>query len=554
VDPLLALASLAPDPKARDWRGVSFTAFCRELKVTLEPGQQALAMVAYDGCEPMDLPPELREFGRRIFGDVDVIPPEARRVVCIVAGARGGKSYVFGALRLLHLALTVSLATMAPGEDAIGTIFSGDPRQREQCFKYVLGAARSCPGIASLILGKARTDEDFSGSEFTLKRPDGKVTIESLHPKPGGGSGRGRSLVGAVLEECAFFQDENHIVNDVDVFKAVTPRILPGGQTILSSTPWAEAGLLYDEFTANHPDPRCAAPHLTAKGKPHRAIAAHAPTLLLRDVPLTRDIVKAEEARDPENAAREYGAQFLALTASQFFDAVSIAQAVDESLVMGAARSPHSLACVGSDLGFVKDAAVGAAVERTHEWYALLAYIEKLPGKERLKPSQVFAGIAELARTYGCDEVVADAVYSESAREALDEGGVVLIATPGGNVGKAEIFGVVRHELHEGNLRLPNDPRLLQQLREVKKRPLPGGGYAIEQPRKATGGHGDIVSALVAGVWRLSRLRLPEIPEALPEATTERDALLWERRVEEGIERSERNARLEREGFLPYDD
>lgn len=561
MDALEAFASLAPARGSRDFRGVKFTDFCRELKGSdgkafqFEPGQLALCMVAFDGIEPRDLPSELREIGRQIFGDVDVVPLEARGVLALVAGARAGKSYVVGALRLLHLALTVSLVSLAPGQRAVGVIFAGDPRQREECFRYALGAARSHPDIKAMIQGPARDDEDFSGSEFALKRRDGTVNIESLPPKPGGGSGRGRSLVGALLEECAFFQDADHKVNDVDVFKAVTARILPGGQVVLSSTPWAEAGLLYEEFAANHPSPKCAARHLTSKGHPHRAIAAHAPTLLLRDVEFTRAVVARETARDPENASREYGAQFLSLVATQFFDAAAIAGAVDESLEAGAPRSPHSIAAIGGDLGFVNDCATTAAVERSHAGYALLAYTERKPTPtERLKPSEVFAGMISQAQTYNCDEIVADGHYAESAREAFGEANVVLIELPGGGIGKADVYSVTRHVLGEGELRLPNDPRLLQQLREVKKRPLPGGGYAIESPRKPKGGHGDIVSALVAGVWRLSRLRLPEVPETLPEASTERDALLWERRVEEGIERSQRNARLEREGFLPYDD
>ncbi len=521
MDDLEACAMLAPDPKARDWSGVSFVAFCGELKggdgkpVKLEPGQLALAMVAFDGAEPRDLPVELRELARRIFGDIDVIPAEARRVLALVAGARGGKSYVFGALRLLHLALTVSLATMAPGEDAIGTIFSGDPRQREQCFKYALGAARSHPGIRAMIQGKARDDDDFSGSEFTLKRKDGKVIIESLPPKPGGGSGRGRSLVGAVLEECAFFQDENHKVNDVDVFTAVTPRILPGGQTILSSTPWAEAGLLYDEFTANHPNPKCAAPHLTSKGHPHRAIAAHAPTLLLRDVELTRNIVAAEQARDPANATREYGAQFLSLVATQFFDAVSIAESVDESLQLGCAPTDGlCIRALGADLGFVNDSAAGMPVERTPDFYSLLDILERIPSVERLKPSEVLGDLAEQAITYQITDIVADSYYAASAHETFGDRSLVFVELPGGQLGKATVFAAAKLQFDERRVRLPNVARLLQQLREVKKRPLPGGGYVIEQPRKAKGGgHGDLVSALVAGFWYLSTLPMPVAPK-----------------------------------------
>jgi hypothetical protein len=509
LEALDAFAELSPDPAARDWRGVSFTRFCRELGLTLDPGQLALTLVAYDGLEPQDLPAELRAIARQIFGPVDVIPAAARRVLALVAGGRGGKSYIVGAIRVLHLALTVSLATLAAGEQAFALIFSGDPRQRQQCFRYVHGAAMKHPGIRSMIRGRA-LDEDFRGSEFTLHRRDGKVTIESLPPKVGGGSGRGRSLVCALLEEAAFFQDENHQVNDVEVFKAVIPRVLPGGQTILSSTPWAEAGVLYEEFIANHPEPQCAAPHLTTRGRPHRAIAAHAPTLLLFNSELTRTIVEAETVRDPGNARREYGAQFMPLGAVQFFDAAALAEAVDETLLLGRApRERGALRCLGIDLGFVHDSASGVPVERTPEGYAPLAILAMKPGLQRLKPSETIGSLLELAETYNIEDVIGDQHHVETAREHVTDDGRRFIDLPGGAVGKSQVFDCVRLLFAEKLIKLPNEVGFLQQLREVKRRPLPGGGWAIEQPRSRKGGHGDDVSAFVAAVWFLSTQTLP---------------------------------------------
>lgn len=554
MDPLEAFAELAPKTRrARNWTGVPFTAFCRELGVVLALGQLAFALVAYDGLEPKDLPtPELRAMAREIFGPLDVIPPEARRVIVLVAGARGGKSYVVAALRCLHLALTVDLSGLAPGEEAFGVIIAPNPQQRDQCYGYALGAAQNCPDVAALIVGEPGVES------FTLRRSDGRqVVIEGLPAKRGGGAARGRSLVCAVLEECAFFLDADYVVNDADIFQAAMPRVLPGGQTILSSTPWAEAGLLYDEFIANHPEPQRAAPHLTTHGHPHRALAAHAPTLLFRDVPFTREIVQAETARDPVNAQREYGAQFMPLGAVMFFDPVSIAQSVDATLELGAElpRVDQQLVCVGADLGFRHDAFVGTAVDRQPHAYTLRAYVERLAAVERIKPSQAYAELAQLAQQYGSTEVVGDLHYADSAEESLwDSSAVVWIDLPGGQKGKADTYMVVKLLMDEGLLKLPNDARLLQQLREVKKKPLPGGGLSIESPRKPKGGHGDIVSALVAAVWRLSKLQLPAAPEQLPADVVERDAVLWERRINERIAADERREYLERQGILPLED
>lgn len=538
--------------RRRTFAELTYTQFCRRLGVRLEPGQLAFALVAYDGKQPKNLPAKLRPLARLIFGPVDTIPAKARRVVALVAGARAGKTYAMGALRLLHLALTVDISTLADGEQAFGVIMSPDPRQRAQCYAYVKGAVEAAPELAAMLVGKAGSDA------LTLRRPDGLVTIESIPPKKGGGSGRGRSLVGAVFEECAFFDPEEYKISDEEAFKGVTPRLLPGAQAILSSTPWAEAGVLYKEFVANHPAPSCAAPHLTQPGRPHRAIAAHAPTLLLRDVALTRTIVAAETERDPENAAREYGAQFLSLGTSAYFDAAKIADAVVPALRLGQppSQDPQAIRALGVDLGFVSDCATGVPVERDPRKYRVLDYVEVIPAREKLRPSEVLARLAAKADEYGCDEAIGDQHYAEAAKEAFYDRGrpIVWIDRPAGGQGKVDVFKVTKDLLHEGTLELPNDPRLLEQLREVTKRPLPGGGLAIESPRKPKGGHGDIVAALVCAVWRLSRLRLPDAPEVLPPPGPDRAAHLWQRRIDAQIAADESRAQMERLGFTPLDD
>jgi len=531
---------------ATNWARLTFTQFCKRLGVKLLPGQLAFALVAYDGKNPRDLTPKLRRVARQIFGPVDVIPAKARRVIALVAGARAGKSYVMGALRILHLALTVGIESLAPGEQAFGVIMSPDPRQRAQCFAYVRGAVQAEAELCGMLEGKA------GATQLTLRRPDGLVTLESIPPKKGGGSGRGRSLVGAVLEECAFFNPDEYEISDEDAFKGITPRLLPGAQAILSSTPWAEAGLLYTEFVENHPDPSCAAPHLKQPGKPHRAIAAHAPTLLFRNVALTREIVEAEEARDPDNAAREYGAQFLSLGTSAFFDAARIAACVIPSMRLGQARTsdPQSIAAMGVDLGFVNDCATGVVGERDPQKYRLLDYTEVIPAREKLKTTEVYHRLATKADEHGIDEAIGDQHYALAIKEFLWDRGrpINWIDRPAGSAGKASIFAVTREIVNEGQLELPNDPRLLEQLRSVTKRPLAGGGLAIDMPR-TKGGHGDLVAALVSLLWHLQRLRLPEAPEALPPRGPQRDAHLWQRRVDERIERDEHQAALERLGF-----
>jgi hypothetical protein len=67
--------------------------------------------------------------------------------------------------------------------------------------------------------------------------------------------------------------------------------------------------------------------------------------------------------------------------------------------------------------------------------------------------------------------------------------------------------------LHEGRLRLPNHPRLLQQLRDVVSKPTPGGGLSITSSRRAGTGHGDLVTAMVLAVYQRGG---HEVPNPLP--------------------------------------
>src|SRR5690606_28704273 len=92
-----------------------FTDFCDWIGFKLYPGQRVLCKVAFDGVDPIDLQPEERAIARKLFGPIDRIPPDVRRTVVIVIGARGGKTRI-SATRVLHLALTIPAPFLAPGE------------------------------------------------------------------------------------------------------------------------------------------------------------------------------------------------------------------------------------------------------------------------------------------------------------------------------------------------------------------------------------------------------------------------------------------------------
>lgn len=464
----------------------SFVRFAALAGLRLEPGQRVHDLVAYDGIDPADLEAEEdRAIARRIFGrHVERVPAQARAVTVQVKGRDVGGTRR-GAVRAVHLAATNPLERLDPDELAVVLFVAPKLRLARIPKRFALTAAKRL-GI---------TIEGESADGFTIVRHDGRrVAFECIAAARAGDTGRGVPVLFALLDEAAFFLSDEHVANGEDIFNALAPRLLPGGQIAIVSSPWLEGGLLYKEFTRNH-------------GRPTTALASFCPTLVMRSDPHVLATVARESERDPENARREFGAEFLPVGSALFFDAAAIRAAADNDL-------PHTLAPGGQDCwigagfdgGFVHDSSAGCVVRRLpqNEYYEVAETFEARPSKGApLVPSRVVADFARVMRRHGADEMVGDVHYAESIREAAGAAGIDLVLGPGGQAGKLSMYLVVRDLLHSGRLRIPpKQVRLLAQLREVTARPTPGGGTVIASPRRSGGGHGDLVSALVAALWR----------------------------------------------------
>jgi hypothetical protein len=457
----------------------SFLDFLSMLGVVLTPGQRVAAAVMFDRVPIASLEGRDADIAHEFFGPVGEIPASAFEVAVLVKGARIGGSYIFGALRALHLSCTVSLATLAPGEVASTIIVAPDLRLARQTLRYAIGAAKASRVIRV-------TDE--TKDSFTIKRPDGNVTLECLPASRGGKTLRGRSLVAVVLSEAAFFLGEDFVVNDLEIFKAVAPRVMPGGQIVIESTPWLESGLLFDFWKSDYGDPKS-------------AIVAFCPTRLMRDDERTLALVDREEARDPDNAEREFGAQFASGGTSSFFDAAAVDACVVPDAFPIEPRDDESTHA-GGDFAFRSDSSAIVFTAWREDVLVVLAVSEKRPKKgEPLKPGEVVDAFAADMNAYGAEALAVDGHYVESVREHLDRNRLRLVSAPEGATGKAVTYLALRKLINERRIQLPLHPRLRAQLVQVVSKPVDGGGIRISTPRRKGAGHGDLVSALVLSAW-----------------------------------------------------
>lgn len=453
----------------------SFVAFCEWLGVDLSPAQRLAAGVLYDGDDIPDT-----ELGRSLFGRAGPVDAAQRGVVAAVCGGRGGKSHRLVALRILHGMLTRDLSSLAPGQRAVALVIAPRDSLRQEVINYVRGAVASHPALRTMLIGKP----DDVGATVVLRRPDGHtVVLEGGVATHGGYGGRGRSLTDFAMDEVAFFRDQSYRVNDAEIFRAAAPRVLPGGQTILASTPWAQSGLLWDLFSRNHGK---------AGGD---ALAMRATTTQLNPSEWAATIVARERARDPENAAREFDAQFMQGGTSVFFDSELIDACIDDSLD-GRMPKPGELTRAGADFGFRSDSSALAIAHMAGPLILVAELLERRPEPGRpLVPSETVSAFRDRCRVHGCSYVTADGHYREAIVEHL--GSICFADAP---AAPHEAFVRARTLMREGRVRLPRNERLLRQLREVEARPLPGGGMSIHMPRWRTGGHGDLAQAAILAI------------------------------------------------------
>lgn len=465
----------------------TFIAFCTYIRVELTPAQRVIALIAYDGVEPRDLRGDERDLARVIFGDVETIPQSARATAVHVCGGRGGKSYVLIALRLVWGMYTRDLTSLAPGQRAVALVVAMNETLRQEVTNYALGAIRSHPELRTTLRLPRGTKDDDTPNLFKVCRPDGQfVTFEGGVATRGGYGGRGRSLTDFAMDEAAFFRDASYKVNDEEIFKAASPRVLPGGQTIVASTPWAEAGLLYEFFANNH-------------GKPRDSICAYAPTLVLR--PAAAPMVERERMRDPDNADREFDAKFMKGGTTLFFPKSLIDMCLDDTIIMPRVPEPGDRVAAGGDFGFRSDSSALAISHRVERQLLLGELLELKPTSTApLKPSETVHAFAETMTRHEVSYLMADGHYREAIVEHLVEAGLSFVDAP---TSPADAYVRARTLMREGRVKFPRLPRLVQQLEEVQGRPIPGGGMSILHPRWRTGGHGDLAQALVLSLFQL---------------------------------------------------
>jgi hypothetical protein len=450
-DPHLLGASIRDAESWKPWRALLAAAF----GLSLSEDQLAL----FRQCTGRRVPPGA---------------PAAYLWLCI--GRRGGKSFAMALIAVFLAVFKDWRKYLSPGERAIVLLVAADREQAKILHRYCQGIL-SAPILQSLVW-------NVTASEIELQ---GGVTIEVVTRSYR--TVRGRSVCVAVLDELAFWRDDDSANPDSEVLNAVRASMATFGSdamVIAGSSPYARRGVLWEAFRRWF-------------GKDDaRNLVWRAPTRTMNPM-VPQDFIDAEFERDPASAIAEYGAEFRSDVAEFVSMDVLEACTADGVFELPPMSGASYLAFVDPS-GGSSDSMTLAIAHRDKFGIGILDCIREV--RPPFSPESVVDEFCTVLASYHIHKICGDRYAGEWAREPFRKRGVAyeLSEKP-----KSDIYRDMLPLLNSRKVQLLDDRRLISQLHGLERRTARGGKDSIDH---APGAHDDVANA-VAGALVLASGRIP---------------------------------------------
>jgi hypothetical protein len=308
---------------------------------------------------------------------------------------------------------------------------------------------------------------------------------------------RGYTIAAALLDEVAFWRDENSADPDVEVISSIKPGMLtiPGAMLLCASSPYARRGALWNAYKR----------HWSKDGDP--VLVWKAATRVMNPSVPQADIDAAMDA-DPARAAAEYLGEFRTDVES-FLSREAVEAAVSSGV---SARMPlSSLQYVGfvDPSGGSSDSMTMAICHTevqvnahggTRVFVLDLIHERKPP----FSPEQVVKEFSDLFKQYRIHSITGDRYGGEFCRESFRKNGIAYIpaAKP-----KSDIYLELLPHVNSRSVDLLDHPKLINQLISLERRTARGGKDSIDH---APGAHDDIANSVAGAIWLASSR--PSIP------------------------------------------
>jgi hypothetical protein len=351
---------------------------------------------------------KLGKFDRKLFHEVaERDPPKERvREAWFVCGRRAGKDSVASVIAAYEAAFFQHGDRLRPGERALVLCIACD---RDQA-RIVLGYIRAffeLPVLKPLIQRETRDGLELSnGVDIVVATNDFR-------------SVRGRAILCAILDECAFYSDESSASPDQELYAAIEPGLmtLPNAMLIGISTAYRRAGLLYNKWKKHFGKDR------------DDVLVIRAPSILMNPTLDERAIERAL-AEDRAKASSELLSEWREDLQSY------VAQEVVDAAIVPATRPPFS-------------------------------------------PEAVIAEYAKVLNAYGLNDVEGDRYSGAFCAEQFKKNGISYKAS---ERTKSEIYDTFLPLLNSRRIELLDNKQLVTELTRLERRTARGGRSTTDHP------------------------------------------------------------------------
>lgn len=386
----------------------------------------------------------------------------------LICGRRSGKSFVLALIAVYLACFRDWRVQLGPGERGTVMVLAADRRQARVIMRYVDGLLEAVPMLGAMVAGRASEHIDLVN----------RVTIE-VHTASFRAV-RGYTVIAALLDEIAFWRNDESANPDREVLEAIRPAMatVPGAMLLCASSPYARRGVLFDACQR----------YFGKDDAP--ALVWRAPTRMMNPTVPQRLIDEAIE-RDPARAAAEWLAEFRSDVES-FVSREVLERLVEPGLLERQPSARWEYHAFVDPSGGSADSMTLAIAHAEGSVTMLDCLRERRPP---FSPEAVVTEFAQLLRRYRISTVTGDRYAGEWPREQFRKLGVQYIPA---DKTKSELYLELLAATNSSQVLLLDEPRLIGQLAALERRASRAGRDSIDHP---PGAHDDMANAVAGALY-----------------------------------------------------
>ena len=378
-------------------------------------------------------------------------PPQKRvRELWVRAGRRAGKDSIASAIAAHAAAFGSYGAFLRPGESATVACLAVDRSQAKVLLRYVRSFFRDIGMLKRLV--ESETADGLmltNGVEIAISTNNFRAV-------------RGRSIVCAVLDECAFYRDEGSSNPDTETYNAIVPGMItiPDAMLIGISSPYRKSGLLYSKDREHY-------------GRDSDDILVVGGPSIAFNPTLKQAEIDKLIAADPAAGRAEWLGQYRDDIAS-YLDRDLVEGLVDHGVTVRPPAPGIRFRSGCDPSGGSKDSFVLSICHNEGDTAVVDCIVEI---KAPFNPTTATAQMAETLKSYGLNETVGDRYAAAWVVDAFSKCGIKYSHS---ERDRSAVYAEALPLFTSGRVRLLDNRRLVNQLASLERRTSSGGKDRID--------------------------------------------------------------------------